>query len=71
MYNMVYVIFIVLNFFFFFQIFEKYMFDVEWSINVGSWMWLLCSVFFVKYFQWICLVGLGKYLDLQGNYVRY
>jgi cryptochrome len=52
------------------RIFEKYLLDADWSINVGNWLWLSCSSFFYQYFRCYSPIAFGKKTDPGGLYIR-
>ncbi|XP_038663737.1 cleavage stimulation factor subunit 3 isoform X3 [Scyliorhinus canicula] len=52
------------------KVFDEMLLDADFSVNAGSWMWLSCSAFFQKFFQFYCPVDFGRRTDPSGDYVR-
>lgn len=52
------------------RVFDRYLLDADWSLNVGNWMWLSASCFFYQYFRVYGPVSFGKKTDKNGDYIR-
>jgi cryptochrome len=51
-------------------IFEQYLIDADFSINVFNWQWLSCTAHFYQYFRCYSPIGFGKKTDPNGDYIR-
>jgi len=52
------------------SVFEKYLLDGDWSLNISNWLWLSASVFFHQYFRVYSPISFGKKTDPNGDYIR-
>ncbi|XP_012284946.1 cryptochrome-1 isoform X2 [Orussus abietinus] len=52
------------------KVFDELLFDADWSVNAGMWMWLSCSSFFQQFFHCYCPVRFGRKADPNGDYIR-
>jgi len=51
------------------KIFDKYLLDAEYSVNVGTWIWLSASSCFQQ-INYYCPVNFGRSIDPNGDYIR-
>ena len=51
-------------------VFEHYLIDADFSINVFNWQWLSCTAHFYQYFRCYSPIGFGKKTDPNGDYIR-
>jgi cryptochrome len=62
------------------EVFDDYLLDADWSLNVGNWLWLRCvmcdgthssaSAFFHQYFRVYSPIAFGQKYDKSGDYIR-
>ncbi len=52
------------------SVFERYLLDGDYAINVANWQWLSCSRFFYQYFRCYSPIAFGKKTDPEGAYIR-
>ena len=51
-------------------VFEKYLIDADWPLNVGNWMWLSCTAYFTQYWRVYSPIVFFKKYDPHGAYIR-
>eukprot|EP01126_Amoeba_proteus_P023829 TRINITY_DN2395_c0_g1_i2.p1 TRINITY_DN2395_c0_g1~~TRINITY_DN2395_c0_g1_i2.p1 ORF type:complete len:316 (-),score=57.05 TRINITY_DN2395_c0_g1_i2:55-1002(-) len=53
------------------EIFDRYLLDADWSLNVSNWLWLSCSCFFQTYWRVYSPVAFPKKYSGAVEFVRY
>lgn len=52
------------------RVFDKYLLDSDWSVNVGNWLWLSASAYFYQFFRVYSPQAFPKKTDPNGDYIR-
>ena len=53
------------------KVFEYYLVDADWALNVANWYWLSASAFFDHYERVYSPINFGKKYDPEGRFVRH
>lgn len=53
------------------RVFDELLFDADYSINMGNWMWLSASYFFYEYFRVYSPIAFPKKTDEEGTVVKH
>lgn len=53
------------------RVFDKYLIDADWALNVSNWLWLSCSAFFHQYHRCYSPIAFAKKWDTKdGAFIR-